>query len=120
MANNLGISKNYVYLIEAGKKTPSGKLLSKLDAMEAELDKGEISVVAEENAAYSHGGLAAFSVDELTQFLALSTKHENWKGVRDIAAELDRRKKTHEKNNAYADAMHDSRNRVAGERSGAA
>jgi len=100
MGAALGISKNYVYMLEAGTKNPSRKILDKLDQMEASESnrKAEPDFVAENAMPYRckecvRSWLDA-STEELEELLTEFAQVADLGAVREITNELLHRKIT--------------------------
>ena len=91
MGEALGVSGNYIYLIEAGKKSPSKKLLAKLEQLDHEGLVGIAGEVRESNQEYQVRGLGSIRAETLKHCLELATREEDWPAVAAMAAELERR-----------------------------
>jgi transcriptional regulator with XRE-family HTH domain len=84
----LGISGNYVYLIESGKKQPSSKILEKLDSLETE----PADRVNEDFAPYQVKKVWNETDAGMERTLLKCVEMKDWGGVEKLAAELHRRK----------------------------
>jgi transcriptional regulator with XRE-family HTH domain len=84
----LGISGNYVYLIESGNKKPGSKILEKLDALELEY----AGCINETPAAYSVKNAWDETDAGIERTLLKCVEIKDWGGVEKLAAELHRRK----------------------------
>lgn len=89
-AEMLGISGNYVYLIESGKKPAGPKLLEKLELLEAEKLTDSLTGNAPAGADVSNSISTAATAD-LEKILTRCVEIKDWGGAEKIAAELHRR-----------------------------
>lgn len=107
LAKLIGCAGNYVYLIEAGKKEPSEKLVSKLDQLEKsgiqdcgekktyETDRSEM-LIEEDQTRYKVRRLIWKEADndKLGELLREYANENGWGEVKEIATELLNRKIT--------------------------
>lgn len=99
MGDALGVSKNYVWMIEKGSKEPSKKVLAKLDLLEnSEIDAPQTTpadlVAGDKPVSYSmRRELWMEAADEkLAALLHEYAEEKDWGAVKEITTELLNRK----------------------------
>ena len=105
MGELLGVSKNYVYMLEKGTKVPSNKVIVKLDRIEAsesnlrflcdhERAHKEIQTIDESDEPHGQPPNIWTDMDalQLEALLHVSVEKKEWGAVEKIASELFNRK----------------------------
>jgi transcriptional regulator with XRE-family HTH domain len=90
----VGVSKNYIYLIESGSKVPAEKFVRKLDHFETGASNSPMAV-NEESAPYKSSRPVSWSgvtTDRLEALLRACEDEKDWLAVERVARELAERK----------------------------
>jgi transcriptional regulator with XRE-family HTH domain len=94
-AEHIGISSNYVYLIESGKKPPGPKIIEKLERLES---KKSDDFLVQEEAALPYGSpfkiFNAIPTARLETLLKECAEERDWLTIEKVATELANRKIT--------------------------